>query len=151
MRPSTCFSLTISLISLVGLLLLWHTPALAAPGNDANGKKLFLTYCFLCHGPEGKGDGFAANNLEVKPRDLTDAANMTKRSDQQLFAAISGGGAAFHGSMAMPYWRESLTEQHIWDLVAYVRTLHSKPSYIGVPAQGANLFTQYCWTCHGDG
>jgi cbb3-type cytochrome c oxidase subunit III len=146
MRPSIA---TVSILALSGLVLFWHAPALAARGNDANGKKLFLTYCFLCHGKEGRGDGFAANNLEVRPRNLTDDAYMSKRTDQQLFEAISGGGTAFHGSIAMPYWRESLTKQEIWDLVAYVRTLHRKPSYTGVAAQGAQLFTQYCWTCHG--
>jgi cbb3-type cytochrome c oxidase subunit III len=76
---------------------------------------------------------------------------MSTRTDEQLFAAISGGGAAFHGSITMPAWNESLTEQEIWDLVAYIRTLHRKPSYAGVAARGAKLFTQYCWTCHGPG
>jgi cbb3-type cytochrome c oxidase subunit III len=133
----------------MALVLLRHRPALAAAGNDANGKKLFLTYCFLCHGTEGRGDGFAAKNLQVRPRNLTNDAYMSTRTDEQLFEAISAGGAAFHGSIAMPYWRESLTEQQIWDLVAYVRILHRNPAVTGVAARGAQLFTHYCWTCHG--
>jgi cbb3-type cytochrome c oxidase subunit III len=150
MKVSRWFSIaTVSILALMALVLLRHRPALAQAGNDANGKKLFLTYCFLCHGTEGRGDGFAANNLQVRPRNLTNDAYMSKRTDEQLFEAISGGGAAFHGSIAMPYWRESLTKQQIWDLVAYIRILHRNPAVTGVAAQGAQLFTQYCWTCHG--
>jgi cytochrome c oxidase cbb3-type subunit 3 len=133
---------------LCGVLLGWGASALAQPGNDANGKRLYLTYCFTCHGKTGKGDGYAASFQPVKPRDLTDNAYMSSLSNQQLFNAISGGGAAPHGSMVMPAWWESLTKQQIWDLVAYVRTLY-RPSPAGDPARGAALFSKYCWTCHG--
>jgi cbb3-type cytochrome c oxidase subunit III len=134
---------------LCGVLLVWGTPALAQRGNDANGKKLFLTYCFTCHGKEGRGDGYAASIQPTRPRDLTNDAHLSTRTDQQLFEAISGGGAAFHGSITMPYWRDSLRQEQIWDLVAYIRTLHRPPPLKGVAAQGATLFANYCWTCHG--
>jgi hypothetical protein len=107
--------------------------AVAQPGNDANGKKLFLTYCFTCHGEEGQGDGYAARYRHVKPRNLTNHAYMATRTDERLFAAISEGGAAFHGSLTMPYWRDSLSKGQIWDLVSYVRTLHRQPPFRGHP------------------
>lgn len=140
----------ISIWSLIlcGVLLSGGTSALAQPGSDANGKRLYLTYCFTCHGQTGKGDGFAATFQPVRPRNLTNDAYMSSRSDQQLFDAISGGGAAFHGSMVMPNWWESLTKQQIWDLVAFIRTLH-RPPPSGDPGSGAALFSKYCWTCHG--
>jgi cytochrome c oxidase cbb3-type subunit 3 len=130
------------------VLLGWGPLALAERGDTADGKKLYLTYCFLCHGVTGKGDGYAARYQSVKPRDLTNNAYMSSRTDQQLFDAISIGGRAFHGSMTMPYWGESLTKQQIWDLVAYIRTLHQKaPS--GEASHGAEIYADYCWTCHG--
>ena len=132
-----------------GVLLGWATLSFAESGNEINGKKLYLSYCFLCHGPSGQGDGFAASVQPTKPRNLADDAHMSTRSDQQLFDAISGGGAAIHGSMTMPYWRESLTEAEIHDLVAYVRTLHRKPPLTGESSRGAALYANYCWTCHG--
>jgi cytochrome c oxidase cbb3-type subunit 3 len=135
---------------LSGMLLGGGAPAMAAQGNDASGKKLYLTYCFLCHGATGKGDGFAAAIQPTKPRNLTDDAHMSARTDQQLFDAISGGGAAFHGSITMPYWRDSLTEAQIWDLVAYLRTVHRPPT-VGNASHGAALYANYCWTCHGKG
>jgi cbb3-type cytochrome c oxidase subunit III len=148
MRGRSHIWATISTLVLAGCILIWSSATPAPRGNVADGRKLFLTYCFLCHGKEGKGNGFAAKSQPAKPRDLTNDAYMSTRTDEQIFEAISGGGAAFHGALTMPYWRESLTEAQIWDLVAYIRTLHRKPPQ-GVAARGAQIYTTYCWTCHG--
>ena len=61
--------------------------------------------------------------LAVPPRNLTDHTYMTTRSDQQLFDVISKGGAAMGLSAAMTAFGNQLTEQQLWDTVAYVRTL----------------------------
>ena len=47
----------------------------AAGGGDAAAaaKTVFAQRCTLCHGPEGKGDGPAAANLNPKPRNYGDA------------------------------------------------------------------------------
>ena len=147
-RSHYLYTVGISLI-LCGVLLVRGSAAWAAErGNDANGKKLYLTYCFTCHGQDGKGDGYVANIQPVRPRDLTSDTYMSTRTDAQLFQAISLGSAAFHGPAVMPAWWESLTEQQRWDLVAYVRTLHRQPP-AGDPSRGAALYADYCWTCHG--
>ena len=147
-RSNYLCTVVISLI-LCGMLLGRGSAAWAVErGNDANGKKLYLTYCFTCHGKDGKGDGYAAKVQPVRPRDLTSDAYMSTRTDEQLFRAISLGSAAFHGPSVMPAWWQSLTEQQRWDLVAYVRTLHRTPP-AGDPSRGAALYADYCWTCHG--
>src|SRR5574341_1153501 len=148
MRRSNPRYALIARIMLGGMLLVWGSSALAESGNDANGKKLYLTYCFTCHGKEGKGDGYAARYQPVKPRDLTNDPYMSTRTDQQLFDAVSGGSTAFHGPLVMPAWWQSLTEQQRWDLVAYVRTLHQKTP-TGDASRGAALYTDYCGACHG--
>jgi hypothetical protein len=61
---------------------------------------------------------------------------MSTRTNEQLFNAIRLGSAAFHGPSVMPAWWQSLTEQQLWDLVAYVRTLHQKQP-AGNPSRGA--------------
>ena len=149
MRHSNHLCTVVVNLVLCGVLLGWSFAAGAAErGNDANGKKLYLTYCFTCHGKEGKGDGYAASSQPVKPRDLTNNAVLSTRTDQQLFQAISEGSAHFRGPMVMPSWWQSLTEQQLWDLAAYVRTLHQKQP-AGDPSRGAALYDSYCWTCHG--
>ena len=94
MRHSNHLCTVVVNLVLCGVLLGWGFAAEAAErGNDANGKKLFLTYCFTCHGKQGKGDGYAASVQPVKPRDLTDNAVLSTRTDQQLLQAISEGSA----------------------------------------------------------
>ncbi len=113
-----------------------------------SGQKLFQTYCHACHGLKGQGDGVAAKHLKTKPGDLTDQGVMSKRTDQQLFDAIRHRGSDSHGSLAMLDWGEHLRGQEVWDLIAYVRTLHHQQALRGVAARGAATFNRYCWTCH---
>ena len=148
MRRSNPRCTVIASMVLCGVLLVWGSAALAQRGNDANGKKLYLTYCFTCHGQDGKGEGYVAKIQPVRPRDLTSDIYMSTRTDEQLFNAISLGSAAFHGPAVMPAWWQSLTEQQRWDLVAYVRTLHRQPPASDL-SRGAALYADYCWTCHG--
>ena len=48
--------------------LAWATWAAAA---DASELDLYLRHCAVCHGLEGRGDGFAAGLLSPRPRDFT--------------------------------------------------------------------------------
>jgi mono/diheme cytochrome c family protein len=97
-------------------------PAATATGDAQAGKAIYERSCVGCHGPTGQG-GRMAPMLAVPPRNLTDQAYMGTRSDQQLFDVISKGGAATGLSAAMTAFGSQLSEQQIWDTVAYVRTL----------------------------
>lgn len=140
-----------SCVVLLGIVLCNYQTGLAAPGDATSGEKLFQTYCYVCHGPRGQGNGVAAEHLQTKPRNLTDRRVMSKRTDAQLFDAIRYRGSGAHGTLAMPDWGEHLQAQAIWDLIAYIRTLPRQPTRHGVAARGAATFTRYCWTCHGPG
>lgn len=118
-------------------------------GEVMEGRKLYVTFCFACHGKLGKGDGPFAPHLPVKPRDHTDDSYMSQKTDQDLFNAISKGGEAFHGSRFMPFWNKTFTEAQIWDLVAYLRSLH-RPHREGSAERGKELYAKYCWICHGE-
>src|SRR5262245_19582968 len=96
-------------------------PAAIATGDVQAGKAIYERLCLHCHGPTGQG-GRMATMLAVSPRDLTDQAYMSTRSDQQLFTVIS------QGSAAMTAFGDRLAEQQIWDTVAYVRTLTAASS-----------------------
>jgi len=60
--------------------------------NQAEGRKLYGSYCATCHGDKGKGDGVAAGSLPVKPKDHTDGATMNQLTDQFLGDVITKGG-----------------------------------------------------------
>jgi mono/diheme cytochrome c family protein len=104
-----------------------NIPAVAAQApltyEQSNGKKVFEHYCAVCHGAAGEGDGFNAFNLNPKPRNLADREAMRRFSDQQLYDAISQGGAERGKSNLMPPWGHTLNERQIRYLVAYLRTL----------------------------
>ncbi|MBI3091375.1 MAG: c-type cytochrome [Candidatus Tectomicrobia bacterium] len=118
--------------------------------DAANGRRLYLTYCVVCHGATGKGDGPAAAMLDPKPRPLTDDRLMSTRSDAWLFRAVTKGGAGIPGaSVHMGAWEEALSEKERWDLVAHLRVLHRPTQDRGNVETGRALYGTYCWNCHG--
>ena len=97
------------------------TVSAAEKGDAAKGKETFQTTCAACHGPEGKGDGVAAAALDPKPRNLSDAAYLSTKTDEHLYKVISEGGASVGLSPMMAAWGGTLSEQDIWNVIAYVR------------------------------
>lgn len=122
-------------VSLLGLLVL------AGCGGDKHvraGKKTYLYFCSHCHGDSGRGNGFNAVNVDPPPRDLSDAIEpyMGESSNEILFTSIKEGVAGVHpapavppdpdegGSPLMPYWGYTLNDEEIWEVLAFIRTLH---------------------------
>src|SRR5688500_13790403 len=91
--------------------------------NQAEGRKLYASYCASCHGDTGKGDGVAAGSLPVKPKDHTNGAVMNQMTDQSLADVISKGGGPTGKSSFMPAWGASVNEKQVRDIVAYIRSL----------------------------
>ncbi len=90
-------------------------------GDPAKGKEIYAEKCGSCHGPEGEGDGPAAAALDPKPRNLSDAEYVSTLSDEHIFKTISEGGAAVGKSPLMPPWKGVLSEDDIWNVIAYLR------------------------------
>jgi mono/diheme cytochrome c family protein len=115
-----------------------HKPAVKQT-NVALGKETFLKYCASCHGKEGKGGGPAAFVLKTAPPDLT---TLSKRHEGKFpegyvsAVLIFGESFASHGSEDMPIWgsrfrtidpiHDPSGQQHIDDVVAYIRSLQLK-------------------------
>lgn len=100
-------------------------------GAPQDGKPIFEQRCATCHGLEGRGDGPLAPFLSPRPASLISAGTSVK-TDEELFEIIANGKPR----TAMPGWRDTLTEQQQWDLVAYIRALvvfHRKSLTPGPP------------------
>jgi mono/diheme cytochrome c family protein len=95
--------------------------------DQAEGKKLYSTYCSSCHGETGKGDGPAAASLPVKPVNHTDGAVMNQLSDKFLTEIISKGGTAVGKSALMPGWGSQIKDKQLRDVIAYIRSIADPP------------------------
>ena len=145
------------------------TGAAAAPGDADQGEAIYAKRCLLCHGEEGDGDGAGAERLNPPPRDFTEAQYKFKTTgfddivpnDADLYRMIGDGMPG----TAMPGWSDMLSEQEIWDLIAYIKTFagleEEAPSDqidYGTRietsddsiAEGQKLFLDRCAECHGE-
>ena len=104
-------------------------------GDIANGERIFKKECVTCHGPSGRGDEPGASDLFPLPSNLSDFA-MAARKDRELFDIIHKGGAAAGRSRLMPQWKQYYDVLEIWDIVAFVRTLHPSPALLLPEARG---------------
>ncbi len=82
----------------------------------SEGKKIYESACWSCHGMGGKGDGPAAQTINPKPADHTSEI-VQKQSDGSLYWKITKG----RGVMA-PY-EKVYSKQQRWKLVCYIRKL----------------------------
>ncbi|MGE0462593.1 MAG: cytochrome c [Vicinamibacterales bacterium] len=80
-------------------------PIKPTPASDAQG--MFFTYCAVCHGGTGVGDGPAASALSKAPADLTriSARNGGQFPEIKVKRYIEGlDEVAAHGTRDMPIW-----------------------------------------------
>lgn len=104
-----------------------------------SGAVTYRTYCANCHGSDGRGEGYIAPTLRVKPTDLTALAaeNGGEYPAERVRQAIDGRtDVRAHGSREMPIWgdiflwpeedsperREHVTRK-IGELVAHLKTI----------------------------
>ena len=85
------------------------------------GETLYGNYCGMCHGSDGHT--LTDNGRWMYPRasDLT-SASVQQYSDPELFWIIKNG-IRFSG---MPGFGKVESDEHIWNLVKYIRTLPGK-------------------------
>lgn len=83
----------------------------------AEGAKVFKVNCESCHGPQGHGDGPAGQALDPKPKNLPELAAQV--GDDYLFWRVSEGKPG----TSMVAWKGILTDEQIWQAVAFIRTL----------------------------
>lgn len=110
-----------------------EAPPTLDPSRAEDGSALYARHCVACHGPEGRGDGWNASLLPVRPTAHADAALMSARTDDALFDAIYGGAYVLDGSPRMPPFGALLSAKQIRALVSHIRTLCActQPAWAG--------------------
>lgn len=124
--------------AVAGLVGVW---AMVAGGcaseQQKKGHELYAHYCMHCHGENGRqNEGFNWSSMpDPKPKDLSNKSEMGTFKDEDIFNTISrdmkdtspGGDKIGDDDFAvptMPTFKYTLSEDEIWAIVAYVRTLH---------------------------
>lgn len=97
-----------------------QNPVPSSPESLAAGKDIYLRYCHTCHGRDGRGHTDMVEFLAYPPADLTDDTWRHGSSDGEAFAIIWNGTDEDMESFA-----NRLTEEQVWHVVNYIRTLSS--------------------------
>lgn len=87
----------------------------ARGGDPVSGREIYVNTCIRCHGIDGKGA--LGIKLVPPPADLT-SLTVQSRLDGTLFRRIHEGKP----NTAMGAWKHALSDEEIWDILAYVRT-----------------------------
>jgi mono/diheme cytochrome c family protein len=85
----------------------------------ATGKSIFKDKCQKCHGASGKGDGPDADPDAQEDMDLTRADRAAKNPEGVMFFKAWNG----RKKPKMPAFKDELTKEQIWAVVAYAQTL----------------------------
>ncbi len=108
------------------------------PTSPASGKGMFMEYCAVCHGNDGKGNGPAASALKKAPADLTTLAarNGGKFPEPRVYQFIQGDAeVSAHGSRDMPIWGDlfrqlnldpGVANMRISNLADYLKSIQAK-------------------------
>lgn len=107
-------------------------PFQATETTLARGKFLFETYCLVCHGAEGKGDGPISSKIPPPP---------SYKSDRIL---AYPPGRFFHvittGANKMPSYAVQLAPEERWLIITYIRSqLQGLPEAAPGIGEGASL------------
>ena len=106
------------------LLVRWRSregippPPANLQASVEEGDKLYAADCSMCHGPDGRAATDAGRWMYPRAADLT-FSGVQQYSDRELFWIVKNG-IRFSG---MPAFGKVESDEHIWNLVHYVRTL----------------------------
>jgi mono/diheme cytochrome c family protein len=126
-------------------LAMWATASMMAPAfaeADApqlRGREVFQTYCVTCHGPEGQPDPDSplVQGLGVVPANFSDALFNSREPTSDWKTVVTHGGPALGFSEQMPAFGQTLSENDIDAVLAYIKTLGGEHDY---PDGDLNLF-----------
>lgn len=128
------------ILTCVGLVLCQETTTgdrqAQSAGAPISGKRLYASYCSMCHGTDAKGGGPFSTQLKTWPPDLTQIRNKNNGTFPSLHIAEVIDGEfekPAHGSREMPVWgpvfrsmahgRKDSAQRRIDNLVKYIESL----------------------------
>src|SRR5262249_5450072 len=87
----------------------------ATPQTLEEGKALFQTYCMVCHGEQGKGDGPISGKIPPPPSYVSD--RLMQFPPGRIFHVVTMGAGK------MPSYAAQLSPDERWKIVTYVHAV----------------------------
>jgi mono/diheme cytochrome c family protein len=91
-------------------------PVATGDASNKAGLALYTKNCASCHGKAGLGDGVKARSLKEFPGDFSKADFQNQTDGDHFYKTKSGRGE-------MPKYEGKLSDEDIWNIVNYTRTL----------------------------
>ena len=104
-----------------------NNPYHARPQTLEEGKALYETYCAVCHGERGKGDGPIADRIPHPPSYTSD--RIMQFPPGRIFHVIT------MGTSKMPSYASQLSADERWKIVTYVHTVLQGKGESALPIQ----------------
>jgi mono/diheme cytochrome c family protein len=95
-----------------------HSPLPPGGASEADGRALYETFCLVCHGRSGEGDGPLVPKIPNPPSYRSDVVR--ELPEGRLFHIIT------YGSGRMPSYAAQLSRTERWEVVRYVQTLQRR-------------------------
>jgi mono/diheme cytochrome c family protein len=92
-----------------------HNPYHATAQTMEEGKALYETYCLVCHGSQGRGDGPISSKIPTPPSYVSE--RVLQFPPGRIFHVIT------KGTGKMPSYASQLSAEERWKIVTYVRTV----------------------------
>ncbi len=145
--------LIVAAVAAAGAIVAMHGCALFESERVAKGRSIYQQYCMHCHGENGRqNEGYNWIHMpDPRPRDLSIKVEMETFKDEEIFHTIyrdmkdtspEGGDHIGEDEFAvptMPTFKYTLSEEEIWSVVAYVRSLHGTSLTFDVEAKVQEL------------
>jgi mono/diheme cytochrome c family protein len=79
------------------------------------GQRVFMTYCVVCHGPKGDGQGYIVPKFPMPPSLLSQ--KVSEWRDGRIYHVIT------RGQNLMPSYASQILPEDRWAVIHYVRAL----------------------------
>lgn len=93
------------------------------------GQRVFMTYCVVCHGPKGDGQGYIVPKFPMPPSLLSD--KVSNWPDARIYHIIT------RGQNLMPSYASQILPEDRWAAIDYVRALQRAARPTPVDLSGA--------------
>ncbi len=96
-------------------------PVPASAQSISRGKYFYSINCMTCHGAQGRGDGPVGQKFtDPTPVDLNEDYTQDQ-ADGQIFFTLT------RGRVAMPFYRDALSQQERWDVINFIKNEFGDP------------------------